>query len=48
MVVLGIILCLVGMVLIDTNIDFFKTNWMGVLGYIIILCGATVLSIAIS
>ena len=48
MIVLGIILCLVGMVLIDTNIDFFKTNWMGALGYIIVLCGAAIFSIAIS
>ena len=48
MIVLGIILCLVGMVLIDTNIEVFKTNWMGALGYIIVLCGAAVFSIAIS
>ena len=48
MIVLGIILCLVGMVLIDLNIDLFKTNWAGALGYIIVLCGAAVFSIAIS
>ena len=48
MIVLGIILCLVGMVLIDTNIEVFKTNWMGAVGYIIVLCGAAVFSIAIS
>ena len=48
MIVLGIILCLVGIVLIDTNIDFFKTNWMGALGYIVVVCGAAVLSIAFS
>lgn len=48
MVVLGIILCLIGAVLIDGNIDFFKTNWTGALGYIVVVCGAAVFSIAIS
>jgi hypothetical protein len=48
MIVLGIILCLVGMALIDTNIEVFKTNWMGALGYIVVVCGAAVFSIAIS
>jgi hypothetical protein len=48
MIVLGIILCLVGIVLIDANIDYFKNNWMGALGYIVVVCGAAVLSIAFS
>ena len=48
MIILGFILCLIGMILIDANIDLFKNNWTGAVGYIVVVCGAAVLSIAFS
>ena len=47
MLILGFIICFVGAVLIDANIEVFKNNWAGAVGYILVVVGAGLISIAI-
>ena len=47
MLILGFIICLAGAVLIDANIEVFKNNWAGAVGYILIVIGAGLISTAI-
>jgi hypothetical protein len=47
MLILGFVFCLVGTVLIDANIEVFKTNWAGAVGYILVVVGAGLIATAI-
>ncbi len=46
MMALGMATALAGIVLIDTNIDHFKTAWLGAVGYIIVMIGAALMATA--
>lgn len=47
MMVLGMVIALAGIVLIDTNVDHFKTAWMGAVGYTVVVAGAAMMATAV-
>lgn len=47
MMALGMMTALIGIVLIDTNIDHFKTAWLGAVGYVVVMIGAALVATAV-